>query len=412
MRLFPRKYPRAMYVGYSGFFKGFLVFGMIAVISLFIYFNQSIVSVLRLDSARISKAYARLIQYGASEATDPAVIDFIFENIITKVNFPIVVTDRNGVPAAWTVDISPEDTTSRAMSKLYKYIKEFDKQNTPIQITSGDEVISILHYGDSDLIKRLQLFPVIEITVVGVFILVAFVGIRNIQHAEQRSIWVGMAKETAHQLGTPLSSLIGWVELLKMKHSEGKISLSQDETETDFNEMTTRMLRDLKRLDRIATRFGQIGSIPELEDGDLNEIVRDTISYFRLRLPSKGVTLEEECGQIPRVKMNSELMSWVIENLIKNALEATNPKTGVIKVATEYDQGQKKISLTVEDNGRGVPSAGQKKIFAPGYTTKKRGWGLGLTLARRIVEDYHGGRISLKHTDPGIKTVFAIELPA
>jgi signal transduction histidine kinase len=412
MRLFRRKYPRSLYVGYSGFFKGFLIFGMIAVISLFIYFNQSIVTVLRLDSARISEAYARLIQYGASEATDPAVIDFIFENIITKVNFPIVVTDRNGMPAAWTVDISPDDTTSRAMNKLYEYIEEFDRQNPPIEITSGDEVISILHYGDSNLIKRLQLFPVIEITVVGVFILVAFVGIRHIQHAEQRSIWVGMAKETAHQLGTPLSSLIGWVELLKLKHNEGKISLSQDEEENSFSEMTTRMLSDLKRLDRIATRFGQIGSIPELEDGDLNEIVRDAISYFSLRLPSRGVTLKEKCEQIPRAKINGELISWVIENLIKNALEATNPKTGFITVATEYDAAQKKIILTVEDNGRGIPAAGQKKIFAPGYTTKKRGWGLGLTLAKRIVEDYHGGRINLKHSDPGIKTVFSIELPA
>lgn len=411
MRLFKRKNTESVYVGYSRFFKGFLIFGMIAVISLFIYFNQSIVTGLREDSARVSNAYARLIQYGASDATDPAVIDFIFENIITKVNLPIVVTDRNGIPAAWTVDISLSDTSQRARNRLFQYINEFDNQNPPIEITSGDDVISILHYGDSRLISQLQLIPVIEISVVGVFILVAFVGIRHIQHAEQRSIWVGMAKETAHQLGTPLSSLIGWVELMKLKHSEGKIMLSEDNAENGFDEMTTRMLGDLKRLDKIATRFGQIGSIPELEERNINEVIEETVAYFRLRLPSRGVTLKEKCGEIPSVKINTELMSWVIENLIKNSLEATSPKTGFITISTEYDSGQKKVCIIVEDNGRGIPPSEQKKVFAPGFTTKKRGWGLGLTLAKRIVEEYHGGRISLKFSDPGIRTTFNIELP-
>ena len=411
MSLFKRKYPESVYVGYSGFFKGFLIFGMIAVISLFIYFNQSIVNGLREDSARVSGAYARLIQYGASEATDPAVIDFIFENIITKVNFPIVVTDRNGIPAAWTVDISLSDTSQRARNRLFRYIKEFDSQNTPIKITSGDDVISILHYGDSRLISQLQLIPVIEISVVGVFILVAFVGIRHIQHSEQRSIWVGMAKETAHQLGTPLSSLIGWVELMKMKHAEGEIRMSESNTGNGFDEMTSRMLGDLKRLDRIATRFGQIGSMPELEERDINDVIKETIAYFKLRLPSRGVTIREKCGEIPPVKINMELISWVVENLIKNSLEATGPKTGFITISTEYDSTQKKVRVTVEDNGRGIPPSEQKKVFAPGFTTKKRGWGLGLTLAKRIVEEYHGGKISLKFSDPGIRTAFSIELP-
>ncbi|MEE8417164.1 MAG: HAMP domain-containing sensor histidine kinase [candidate division Zixibacteria bacterium] len=412
MRLFKRKQPGSMYVGYSGLFKGFLIFGMIAVISLFIYFNYTIVSGLREDSERVSHAYARLIQYGASEATDPAIIDFIFENIVTKVNFPIVVTDRDGMPAAWTVDINLTDTSQSARNRLFKYINEFDDQNSPIEITSGGEVISILHYGDSRLISQLQLIPVIEISVVGVFMLVAFVGIRHIQHSEQRSIWVGMAKETAHQLGTPLSSLIGWVELMKLKFTEGKIKLSEENSENGFEEMTSRMLGDLKRLERIATRFGQIGSIPELEERNINDVIRETVDYFRLRLPSKGVTIKEKCGEIPPAKINTELISWVIENLVKNSLEATSPKTGFITITTEYDTEQRKICITVEDNGRGIPPSEQKKVFAPGFTTRKRGWGLGLTLAKRIVEEYHGGKINLKFSDPGIRTKFTIELPA
>ncbi len=407
---FKRK-TEAVYVGYSRFFKAFLLLGMIAVISLFIYFSQNIVTGLRADSARISQAYARLIQYGASEATDPAVIDFIFENIITKVNFPIIVTDKDGAPAAWTGDIDPADTSAEARNKLRRYIDEFDRQNQPIEITSEGKTISILHYGDSRLIKRLQLIPVIEISVVGVFILVAFVGIRHIQHAEQRSIWVGMAKETAHQLGTPLSSLIGWVELMKLKFAEGVISVKNGGKENDFDDMTSRMLNDLKRLDKIATRFGQIGSIPELEETDINSLIMETVSYFKLRMPSSGLAINAQYSDVPKLRANVELISWVVENLVKNSLEATNPRTGIIKLTTGYDENHGRVLITVEDNGRGVPPSEFKKVFAPGFTTKKRGWGLGLTLAKRIVEEYHGGKIYIRNSEPDTKTVFVIEIP-
>lgn len=384
---------------------------MLAVIAIFIYFSQTIVSGLRADAARVSQAYARLIQYGASEATDPAVIDFIFENIITKVNFPIVVTDKYGNPVAWTVDIDPSDTSAASRERLKKFVEKFDGENMPIQITSDGEVISVLHFGDSYLIRLLQLIPAIEIFVVGFFILIAFIGFRHIQLSEQRSIWVGMAKETAHQLGTPLSSLIGWVELLKLKYDEGKIRFEGSDPNSDFNDVSSRMLADLKRLDRIATRFGQIGSIPELEERDLNEVIKEVVAYFKARIPSKGITITEKYGDIPSIRINTELMSWVVENLIKNSMEATSPKAGIISVKTEFDSGHRRVQIIVEDNGRGIPPVEQKRIFAPGFTTKKRGWGLGLTLARRIVEEYHKGKIGLKYSDPGIKTAFGIELP-
>ena len=406
-----RKYSNQPYVGYTWFFKAFLVFGLIGVITLFIYFNESVVYRLRQDATRVSQAYAHLIQYGASEATDPAVINFIFENIITKVNFPIVVTDKNGIPAAWTMAYNLADTSAQTRKELYRLIKEFDNQNPPIEITSGSDVISVFHYGDSQLIRRLQLIPVIEISVVGFFILVAFIGFRNIKQSEQRSIWVGMAKETAHQLGTPLSSLIGWVELLKLKNQEGKIQLSEDFNKGNFDDVTDRMLTDLKRLDRIATRFGRIGSAPELSEHYVNDVVKEVVSYFRFRLPTGGVTITEEYGDLPSSNINRELMGWVVENLVKNSMEAVNPKTGLISVRTAFNPNQKKISIIVEDNGRGISPSEHGKIFSPGFTTKKRGWGLGLTLARRIIEEYHGGRISLKSSEPGVKTVFVIELP-
>jgi signal transduction histidine kinase len=272
-------------------------------------------------------------------------------------------------------------------------------------------VVSILHYGDSDLIWKLRIIPIIEISVLTLFIAIAFIGFRNIKQSEQRSIWVGMAKETAHQLGTPLSSLIGWVELLRMRYQEGKIALAADFHNGDFMEMTDKMLGDLHRLDRIATRFGQIGSAPDLSEHNVNEIVRDVVDYLRQRLPGAGMTITEHYEDLPTIRVNAELLSWVVENLVKNSMEAANPKTGVISISTANNVMQKKVIITVEDNGKGIPFSEQKNIFSPGFTTKKRGWGLGLTLARRIVEEYHGGKISLRTSEPGIRTVFAVELP-
>jgi signal transduction histidine kinase len=405
------KYKSTLYVGYSFFFKAFLIIGLLGVIGLFVFFNQGIVRDLRRDAAKVSEAYARLIQYGASEATDPAVINFIFDNIITKVNFPIIVTDRNGIPAAWTMSFSPSDTSAATRAILKNYIKEFDSQNKPIEIRSDSTVISLLHYGDSSVIGRLRLIPVVEMTVLAFFILIAFVGFRNIKQAEQRSIWVGMAKETAHQLGTPLSSLIGWVELLKLRYQEGKIRVSPEVEGDDFESIMDRMHGDLNRLDRIATRFGRIGSAPELSENNLNEIVKDVLEYLRARLPAGGIIIKENYGELPLVNVNPELMRWVIENLVKNSMESSNPKTGVITVSTSSNPTQKKVVILVEDNGHGIPAGKQKKVFSPGFTTKKRGWGLGLTLARRIVEEYHGGKISLKSSEPNVKTSFMVELP-
>lgn len=407
----PAKHNDRLYKGYSRLFKGFLAIGIIAVIALFIYFNQAVVSDLRKDAKRLSEAYAHLIQYGASEATDPAVIDFIFDNIITKVNFPMIVTDRHGNPSAWTMEYSPTDTSAAIRHKLLKLVKEYDHQNTPIEIKSDTAVISILHYGDSDLIWKLRIIPIIEISVLTLFIAIAFIGFRNIKQSEQRSIWVGMAKETAHQLGTPLSSLIGWVELLRMRYQEGKIALAADFHNGDFMEMTDKMLADLHRLERIATRFGQIGSAPDLSEHNVNDIVRAVVDYLRPRLPAGGVTITEHYDDLPATRVNGELLRWVVENLVKNSMEATNPKTGVISISTAHNAIQKKVTIIVEDNGKGIPFSEQKKIFSPGFTTKKRGWGLGLTLARRIIEEYHGGKISLRTSEPGIKTIFAVELP-
>jgi hypothetical protein len=401
------------HLNYPTLLTSILALGMIAIIFVFIYYNQIIVSGLKQDAARVSKAYARLWQYAASEATSGDEINFIFEEIIRKATFPIIVTSPEGEPMFWTVDVPPNDTSEAARIKINDYLKKMDSDNEPVPIYFGPEktIIHNLHYGDSKLIHQLQFVPIIELSVIGIFILVGFIGFRNIKRSEQRSIWVGMAKETAHQLGTPLSSMMGWVELLKLKFKNADFNLPDENVPVNFTEIVGRMESDLKRLDRIATRFGQIGSIPELEPGDVAEPVKDVVAYFKTRLPGggKGVVIIEQYTEIPSININKELIAWVVENLIKNSLESVDPKTGEIHV--KVGTRNRKIAISVSDNGKGIAPAIQKLIFNPGFSTKKRGWGLGLTLARRIIEEYHQGKIWLDSSEPFKKTEFIMELP-
>jgi signal transduction histidine kinase len=417
------------YAEYPLLFKGFLVFGIIVIAFIFIYYTQNVIDKIKQDSTRVLTAYAKLWQMAASESAMGPEIDVIFEEIIRKSDFPIVVTDANGEPQAWRdVNVSWDDTTYASRQKLKKIVEGMDKHKEPIPIYFGEEkrIINYLHYGDSKLITRLKLMPLVEVVVLFLFILVGFITFRNIKRSEQRSIWVGMAKETAHQLGTPLSSLLGWLELVKTKCESAPFVLEpsgarQDESETgkleenkfELDEMIKGMQGDIKRLEKIATRFGQIGSIPELKSTDLNKVVSETVAYFKQRLPhaGSGVVIKESLENLVPVRINAELMNWVIENLLKNSLEAVDSKQGVIEVFTKLDQEKKNILIEVCDNGRGILSREQKKIFKPGYTTKKRGWGLGLTLAKRIVEEYHLGKIFLKESIPNEKTTFLVVIP-
>jgi signal transduction histidine kinase len=435
------------YAEYPLLFKGFLVFGIIVIAFIFIYYTQNVIGKIKQDSKRVLTAYARLWQMAASESPGGPEIDVIFEEIIQKSDFPIVVTDANGEPQAWReVNVAWDDTAYASRQKLKKIVEGMDKHKEPIPIYFGEEkkIINYLHYGDSRLITKLKLMPLVEVGVLFLFILVGFITFRNIKRSEQRSIWVGMAKETAHQLGTPLSSLLGWIELLKTKcesapfapesslqsaqtdtrmdePSGSKTKARQDESVTgnleetkfELDEMIKGMQGDIKRLEKIATRFGQIGSTPELKLTDLNKIVSETIAYFKQRIPhaGSGVVIKENLEKLVSIKVNAELLSWVIENLLKNSLEAVDSKQGVIEVFTKLDQDKKNIIIEVCDNGRGIPSREQKKIFKPGYTTKKRGWGLGLSLAKRIVEEYHLGKICLKESIPNQKTTFLMVIP-
>jgi signal transduction histidine kinase len=396
-------------------FKGFLVFGVVVIAGVFFFYTQTIISQIKENSRRTMQTYARLWQLAASAPTSGAEIDVIFEEIIQKSDFPIVVTDAKGELQAWRgVEVAWDDTTYISREKLKRMARKMDQHRQPIPIYFGtrQEVINYLHYGDPAMISDLRLMNFVEIGLLTLFVLIAFITFRNIKMAEQRTIWVGMAKETAHQLGTPLSSLLGWLELFKTRCQSQPPKLTND-SDLTLEQMAERMQADLRRLGKIANRFEQIGSLPELQPTDLNAVVSEATAYFRLRLPhnGSGVIIKDTLGELIPVKANAELMSWVVENLLKNSLEAVNSKDGMIDVSTYLNDQKKTVIIEVTDNGRGVPPRLQKKIFKPGYTTKKRGWGLGLSLARRIVEEYHLGKIILKESIPDQKTTFSLSIP-
>jgi hypothetical protein len=253
------------------------------------------------------------------------------------------------------------------------------------------------------------MMPFIEIGIIVAFMIVGMIGFQNIRRSEERHIWVGMAKETAHQLGTPISSLMGWVEVMEAEEINQCLS---GEKKAFMDDTVENMKTDINRLQKVAKRFGQIGSIPELQPCDLNATIAEAVDYYRRRLPfeGKGIHIYFEPSTIPPINLNAELFGWVLENMIKNALQSVDAKEGVVKIATYCSAPDKEVTIELIDNGRGIPSGAQRKIFRAGFTTKKRGWGLGLTLVKRIVEDYHKGRVYLKKSKPG-ETVFEMTLP-
>ena len=278
---------------------------------------------------------------------------------------------------------------------LRRKVREFQAKHTPIVVEIGDNARQYLYYDDSILLKRLLIYPYVQLSVVFVFILIAFLALASTKRAEQNKVWVGLTKETAHQLGTPISSLIAWVEYLKTKDVEA----------TYLNEME----KDVKRLEVIADRFSKVGSVPALKQLDVNEAVRASCNYMSTRVSSKVRIAYEPTSEPLYVQMNESLFSWVIENLTKNAVDAMEGR-GMITVRT--GRRKRRVWIDVTDTGKGIPKSRFKTVFTPGYTTKARGWGLGLSLVRRIVETSPGGRIYVRSSEPGRGTTFRIEMAA
>ncbi|MEX0599849.1 MAG: HAMP domain-containing sensor histidine kinase, partial [Rhodothermales bacterium] len=297
------------------------------------------------------------------------------------------------------------DEEEALRSRLIERARTMAQEYEPIEIALGTEpnqLTQYIFYDDSQLVRELTIFPYIQLLFVALFIAVGYLGFSYVRRSEQSSLWVGMAKEAAHQLGTPISSLMGWTELLKESvPPEGLAGTALEEIDND-----------IARLQRVTARFSDIGSLPKLDVQDVKSVIQATADYITRRLPKKArqVELNVDVADGLYAPLNAELFEWVIENLLKNALDAIETPTGSIHVAGSMEDATIRIDVT--DTGKGIDRRNWKNVFRPGYSTKKRGWGLGLSLAKRIVEDYHGGTLTLAQSRPGEGSTFRITLPS
>ena len=399
----------------SWFFKGLLFLGGMGIILLFLLYTQSLMGKLRENATNVSNAYAKLLAVATYPTTMGPELNVIFEEVIRKTDFPIILTDEKGNPRVWKqVPIGWDDDSPEARAKLLRMVERMDGQNEPIPLLTEAEgqVLGYMHYGESRLVRQLGWLPYVEVGVAICFVLIGIYGFQNIKKSEQRYIWVGMAKETAHQFGTPLSSLMGWLELMNSQVDKNQEKLDLEDSEK-FRSMVEEMKSEVDRLSKIASRFGQIGSIPELKEADITPILSSTVAYIRRRLPrvEKEITIYETYEKIPLAAVNADLLAWVLENMIKNSLDAITDRSGHIEIVARPDRTGRYVDIQIKDDGRGINPKEQRKIFLPGYTSKKRGWGLGLTLAKRIVEEYHQGKLYLAESKPGRGSTFIISLP-
>jgi signal transduction histidine kinase len=363
------------------------------------FYTQRVVKQLREESRSIVVFYAQM-SARAAETESSEDISFLFNQIISRTNFPLIITDPKKNPVGWKgISIDPNDTTAAALIKVRKLVKQLDKDIDPVPVRYHKTLLNYLYYGDSKLIQELQWLPYVEFGILAVFLLLGFFGYANIRRGEERHIWVGMAKETAHQLGTPLSSLLGWQEILKT-------------SERPEPEVLIEIEKDLNRLLRVTRRFSQIGSRPDLKRQNLAPIVKETAEYIRRRAPQLGrpVSVNLKLEDAPPVPVNPHLFEWALENLMKNALDAMDKAEGTIDIRLGQSADHKRVFVDIIDNGKGIERENLKRIFKPGFSTKSRGWGLGSSLAKRIVEEYHHGRLFVKESHPGTGTTIRIEL--
>ncbi len=382
----------------------FLSFLAVAIVGFSLWYSNQLVSRLADQEERLVEFWADVAEYIYNNQDGEAM--FLLNNVLLQspdndpvVSVPAILTDSLGQKSLmhnfrFGGRLSPEDSLARIESELEAMREKANFEPIRIELPSGD--YQLVYYRETDELIQLRLYPYITIGVLLFFVGVVIANFVIVQRNRLNKVWVGLAKETAHQLGTPISGLMAWIELLKMRH----------ENEED-QEILQELENDIAKLNIIAERFSKIGSPPELEAIAPMPVIDKAADYLRQR-SSKKVTIDviDKTSSSLRIPLSELLFSWVIENLLKNALDA-----GAHEIKIYCFQRGKQLFIDIEDDGQGMTPKVAKSIFKPGYTTKKRGWGLGLSLVQRIVRNFHRGSISLKYTEPGKGTTFRIQLP-
>ncbi|HYR52931.1 MAG TPA: HAMP domain-containing sensor histidine kinase [Candidatus Dormibacteraeota bacterium] len=410
-------------MSYRMSYKMYLFLAIVALMAALVLHSNFLISRLNAETQTLCTVLARFFAVSTFRAAEDPTLRPIFREVVGSINFPIILTDTRSIPRAWKLigiepSAVPDSLLQQAaqtgvvppvVKRIQEKARELDRRHAPIKVErlGNPGILGYVHYGEPPLVSQLRWVPYIEFAVILALLVFGFVGFRTLMTGEQRSLWAALAKETAHQLGTPLSSLHGWSAHLREAAAE------QPPAPERLEAIAGEIDLDLERLNKIASRFGQVGSIPVLREGDLTETVAGVARYFRHRLPHLGreTQIVERYEPVPKVAFHPELMGWVVENLIRNAIDAGDKDHGEIVISTVWVPERHEVEIRVRDNGRGMTASERRKAFTPGFTTKRRGWGLGLALARRVVHEYHRGRIAIVESVPGQGTTVCVALP-
>lgn len=368
--------------------KTYLILAALVIVTATLYYTNQLVQKLSMEEKNRAELLIKALKDLNTNLEGD--VSFALEVVTNNKTTPLIIADDKGnINQFINIDTAQVKNSDKL---LRQKLEEFRDEHPPV-ISSFGSGTNYIYYGDSYLLRQLRYFPYVQLTIIILFLVVVLIALSTAHRSIQNQVWVGLSKETAHQLGTPLSSLVGWMELLR-EHEVNKEAVEE-------------MEKDVARLQLVADRFGKVGSVPSMEEVNLVERLHNMVDYMQKRAPSKvAISLEAKEEDI-RVNMSAPLFDWVVENLMRNALDAMDGKGEIMVKVQNYPQ---QVFVDVRDSGKGIPSHQVKKIFNPGFTTKKRGWGLGLSLAKRIIEKYHHGSIFVKQSEPGKGTTFRIIL--
>ena len=380
-------------------FKYFFIITAIVIAIASVWVTNVLVSELKEEERKKMEVWAESVILMSNQAITENNDMNAFNNYILKIiqnntTIPVILTNDLGeILAVMNINSSKTDDPEYIQGMIKNFKKKRDPITIEIEVESEENFVNYVYYDDSSVLKQLQWFPFVQLAVVFIFIIISFLALNSTKKAEQNKVWVGLSKETAHQLGTPISSLMAWVEYLKTKNADIKL----------LNEMD----KDVQRLRIIAERFSKIGSNPDPEPMDIKDAISNAVGYMEKRISSKVSINIDMPEELIIVLLNESLFGWTIENLIKNAVDAMDGQGNITIKA--FPKGSKLI-MDISDTGKGIPKSKFDAVFQPGFTTKKRGWGLGLSLVKRIIESYLKGKIYVYKSEIGKGTTFRIEL--
>ncbi len=373
-----------------------ILFGLfISIVTGIFSLNQIVINQLRNEA--VSQAEHLATSYSnAINSMEQDDIRFVIDILLPSIKFPMIITSNDEISVVLNLNISDKVGSEAYNKKIWTLIKKMDQVFVPLDLVWNNVKWGEIHYSDPQVVNRLKWIPYLELLFGAIFVIIATWGFKVINKSEQRMIYVGMAKETAHQLGTPISSLMGWVKLIR-----------EDKSDTD--NISLSMEQDIQRLSEISKRFSKIGSMPKLKKLSIDELIIENITYMKNRLPNESNIKIIYAGS-PNIYIKGDwvLLSWAFENLLKNSIDAIINNDGMIKIVVI--QKDSFVQLDIIDTGKGIIRTDWNKVFNPGYSSKVRGWGLGLSLVLRIFEEIHDGSIKLIFSKPG-KTIFRVQIP-